>query len=679
MNQKTEKDIALYYLNNIVRQPMDSELEDRVCDWFEKNACQLIGQEIEDLWEGRHRSFGRRHVEDKQNLPRRCQTIRELLDGKPGRLPNTPEVSAIIKAFHFSPEYHDAVALYIHMVGIPLLDSLINNYSRGTDSKRQIIAAMLDMPLRRYEKLLSSTSELIEKGLLENRGRNGGRDITGMFYEVVLDQCETPEAVKRVVLGKPQKASLTPDHFEHLQEDYNWLRNLLTNALAKKWHGVNILIYGKPGTGKTELAKTLCKEIGSSLYAVSGNLSEERNGIGRRSDLAAALCLLQGDQNSVLLMDEAEDVFGTHRSFSFLGFSMSDSDSSGSKSKLFFNKLLESNAVPVVWISNSVKNVDPSHLRRFSYALKMEAPDETVQSRIWDSSARRNKVKLPKGKIDNLVKSYDIAPAIINASLRTAALTGDHNAIEKTIDSLQTAMYGKSEKKATCSEHEFLTDLLNCNTNLENLTQRIIKLKNVSFSLCLYGAPGTGKSAYARFLAEKLKMKVLHKRASELFDPFVGVTEQKIAAAFAEARRKKMLLIFDEADSFLRDRHYAQQNFEVAWVNEMLTQMESHPLPFVCTTNLMDDLDKASLRRFTFKVKYDFLTQKQIKSAFKHFFGTESMASLHDLTHLSPGDFAVVAKKAKICGVDDHKELVVMLRQEQEVKDVKSNSIGFGT
>jgi len=158
---------------------------------------------------------------------------------------------------------------------------------------------------------------------------------------------------------------------------------------------------------------------------------------------------------------------------------------------------------------------------------------------------------------------------------------------------------------------------------------------------------------------------------------WVGATEQNIAAAFAEARKKKMLLVFDEADSFLQDRRHAHHSWEVSQVNEMLTQMENHPLPFVCTTNLMDDLDQASLRRFTFKVKYDFLTHKQTEMAFKHFFGTEATVSLRDLTYLAPGDFAVVAKKSLICGTNDHKELVAMLRLEQDVKEVKGNPIGF--
>ena len=88
---------------------------------------------------------------------------------------------------------------------------------------------------------------------------------------------------------------------------------------------------------------------------------------------------------------------------------------------------------------------------------------------------------------------------------------------------------------------------------------------------------------------------------------WVGGTEQQIAAAFAEARDAKQFLVFDEADSLLADRRLAQRSWEVNQVNEMLTWMESHPLPFACTTNFNERLDPATLRRFDFKIALDYL------------------------------------------------------------------------
>jgi transitional endoplasmic reticulum ATPase len=57
------------------------------------------------------------------------------------------------------------------------------------------------------------------------------------------------------------------------------------------------------------------------------------------------------------------------------------------------------------------------------------------------------------------------------------------------------------------------------------------------------------------------------------------------------------MLIFDEADSLLFDRREAVRSWEVSQVNEMLTWMEQHPLPFCCTTKMMEKFDSASLRR----------------------------------------------------------------------------------
>ena len=87
---------------------------------------------------------------------------------------------------------------------------------------------------------------------------------------------------------------------------------------------------------------------------------------------------------------------------------------------------------------------------------------------------------------------------------------------------------------------------------------------------------------------------------------WVGGTERRIAAAFAEARDTGAFLVFDEADSLLAVRRFAHRSWEVSQVNEMLTWMESHPLPFACTTNFGEHLDPATLRRFVFKVTLDY-------------------------------------------------------------------------
>ena len=97
---------------------------------------------------------------------------------------------------------------------------------------------------------------------------------------------------------------------------------------------------------------------------------------------------------------------------------------------------------------------------------------------------------------------------------------------------------------------------------------------------------------------------------------FVGETEQNMAGMFREAENEKAVLLLDEADSFLQDRRGAQRTYEVTEVNEMLQGMERFNGIFVCTTNLMDRIDQAALRRFTFKIRFKPLTAVQREKMF---------------------------------------------------------------
>ena len=182
---------------------------------------------------------------------------------------------------------------------------------------------------------------------------------------------------------------------------------------------------------------------------------------------------------------------------------------------------------------------------------------------------------------------------------------------------------------------------------------------------------------YARHLANELGIEFILKRASDLISPFVGETEQNIAQAFSEAKDKNAMLIIDEVDTFLRNRNNAVRSWEVSQVNEMLTWMESFEQPFVCTTNLQESLDEASLRRFTFKIKFDYMTPQQVNLAMEHFFDFKNTNV--NIKGLTAGDFATVKKKAEFLDINVLEELINMLQEEVKVKrsETLKNTVGF--
>ena len=107
--------------------------------------------------------------------------------------------------------------------------------------------------------------------------------------------------------------------------------------------------------------------------------------------------------------------------------------------------------------------------------------------------------------------------------------------------------------------------------------------------------------------------------------------------------------------------------------------MENHPLPFACTTNFGEHLDPATLRRFDFKLRLDFLAPEQAVAAFRVFFGLVAPLEVQELSGVTPGDFALVRRRAEILGkLGDAKSLAAMLSEERDAKPDRPRQIGFG-
>ena len=110
----------------------------------------------------------------------------------------------------------------------------------------------------------------------------------------------------------------------------------------------------------------------------------------------------------------------------------------------------------------------------------------------------------------------------------------------------------------------------------------------------------------------------------------------------------------------------------------MLTWMESHPQPFVCTTNFAEKLDPATQRRFTFRIRFDFLSADQLPLAWTAHFPCPPPPGLSALERLAPGDFSNVARRMRALGEADPREILRELTREAASKLGAGRPIGFG-
>ena len=462
--------------------------------------------------------------------------------------------------------------------------------------------------------------------------------------------------------------------FEGLGESADLMRKLLASALVSGTPGVNILLYGAPGTGKTEFCKVLAREVGASLRAIgeADDSGEEPSRGERLADLGIAGRMLSARRDTVLLLDEMEDLFGG---------AMPSLFRQGRISKVFANRLLETNPVPTLWTTNSIDVCDPAFLRRMTFSVEMRTPSERIRKRIWQRLAARHQPLAEAGALMALAEIHDYPPALVSDAMRVARGCGGgvETFSQVLAASVKLTNGGIVPPPRHHSEAAWEAALVNTDTSLTLLELQLgMAREPLRISFCLDGPAGTGKSAWARHLARKLGLPVLQKRASDLLSMWVGGTEKAIARAFAEARAEGALLIFDEADSLLADRRDAQRSWEVSQVNEMLTWMESHPLPFICTTNLVEKLDPATQRRFTFRIRFETLSAPQMLVAWRTHFDAVPPDGLTRLERLAPGDFANVARRMRAMGETRPAQILHELTREAAAKEGASRPIGFG-
>ncbi len=553
-----------------------------------------------------------------------------------------------------------------------------------------VLSNLLELPRKKIRKALSRHGLLAKSGLLD-LGRSSKNQIQ---YKIDLldglaEALQEADASVEVMLQKyfvPSRAGkLTAENYRYVQEHLILIRDHLGLACEKKIQGVNILIYGAPGTGKTEFAKTIAGIIDSRLYEIKlGDGDEFFSKSKRMKSFQLAQQVLVRRKNSLILFDEVDNLLAES-----MGFFLRDGDSLNLKA--WINNQLEDNHVPTIWIANDIRFAESSYIRRFDIVLHLDTPPRSVRLEIIEKYLRGIQVR--KSWKENLAENSELAPAVIATAARVIrprkkqSSADTEKQLEKLLRSTLTAM---GHPWQSVSKHDsqipYLLEALNPDHNLEAI---VSGLRNHGEGrLCLYGPPGTGKTEFARYLARQLDKPLLLKRGADLLGPYVGQTEANIAAAFQEAEYEKAVLLLDEADSFLRERSGSHQSWEVTQVNELLTRMEQYNGVFICSTNLMETLDGASLRRFDVKIKFDYLRPEQTWKFFcrvcpeaekKEKWKKEWQDRLTRLTLLTPGDFATVVRKNRISGLKSSPENVLKgLAEEVAFKDASSNHrIGF--
>lgn len=546
---------------------------------------------------------------------------------------------------------------------------------------RRCLSSVIGCAVSEINECFSPTSPLIKHNIISVKK-------TGLFSNHLIVLAGLQEVIaysidpendilsNNLFLAKP--SSLSMESYPEIQSQIFLLKNMIQSSIENGKKGVNILIYGDTGVGKTELAKVLSSEMPFNGYFISPTLSTgcSRSPIERLGgyDITQGVSKAKGDL--FIIFDGADDV----KPF------MSDKLDYESKHH-YRQQMFETNSLPTIWIMKDVKGMSQSIIRRFNYILEVPKLSSKHLAGAMNLMMKNYGVIIKESISQAICHSPDLVFSDIeNAVKQASQLSHISDPGETVLSVINGSLKAKGKsviyvKQSANAPYD--VDFIHCDIDLPKL---IIGLKKRNEGrICISGPSGTGKSAFARHVATELGMPIVHKKASDILSRYIGDNEKNIAKIFNEAKQTQSVIIIDEGDMFLSAREGLNHQWQRSVVNEFLVQLEDFNGLLFITTNHYKLLDKASIRRFDLKLEFNYLSGKQtMEMAKRTLLNSNDFPRLISsckrftaLKNITPGDFSVVSRKMMMLGeVLSEENLFLRLEDEVTAKNIQ-RGIGF--
>lgn len=342
-------------------------------------------------------------------------------------------------------------------------------------------------------------------------------NLVRQFFPFVLNDC-----------------SLSSDNFSYIKESVNSIKKALLQPACK-----DILLWGPPGFGKTQLVKAITKELNIEIIeTVEKKLTDNA-----RFNLIATAKNIKGFVNNFcILIDEAEDI-------------LKDKDN---KSVLI--QELENKKVNTFWIVNDIIDIPEAFLRRFDYVMQInEMP----------LSARADFAKKLLGGEGRESLSYKIAQSIHTPAEIKSAIDWCHATQDYSWPNISAKImnYQKALSKSLKSElGDFTIDVISPDgtyslqdfagySYVKEEAREILDVfthpakyselgAKIPKGIILAGEAGVGKTMFARCLANHLSTTLVKADSSAL-----AQEPQRIKILFEKAKSHAPCILFiDEID-----------------------------------------------------------------------------------------------------------------------------------
>jgi len=556
----------------------------------------------------------------------------------------------------------------------------------------QQVAGITGHECTAVEHALQPAATLLGTGLLKINRRIAGMDLalvveldSQILGLLVSSGFKAEHLLARAARPLPP-GTLAMTDFDHMAEQRNLLVRYLRAVLKSAPNGANILFDGPPGTGKTEMARLVARKLNFEAWEVKALDGEGRllSPSARLRALYLTMRMSERSTGSLIVVDEADAVAGNRPDGRY---------GRETEARAGILRMLEESRVPMLWITNHSESMDEAIKRRFSLVVRFTGlPTEKRESIL------RGMIPGCDHSNDNWIKYVSrhqaATPARLAQAGALATLISGGNEKEqpglfKKILEQNLAISIRQEKGTNSSGAiPYRLDAINADEPLDRLVEAV--RCNPQGRIALYGPPGSGKTCFARHLASCAGLQVAEYRASDIISRYAGETEQNISRMFKECAESGEMLFIDEADGLMASRGLARQRWELSQVNELIKGLEQFEGLFVASTNQMENVDAAIMRRLDMKIHFGWLEAEAKWSLFNELAQSlgievaesrEIRSGLNRLEFLAFGDFSVIARRARLgaAPVDAAGLLDALERETQHKPEARQvRPIGFG-
>lgn len=402
-------------------------------------------------------------------------------------------------------------------------------------------------------------------------------------------------------------------------DKYKQLVNLYSNDIKSESNNLIVNIYGKKGSGKKLALKKLAYEYDEKLVLINFDLLKEDkdiNSIVLEIILNnALLCIYNYEENEL-----GKKLVTTMLKYTDILFIVS-------VEKKLVKKYSDNNVV----------------------YIEFEVPNDINRGKIWRELSKDFRLS-EDINLDEIANKFTFSTGQIINSLKDAnnqrKLYGNDKITKKMIYK-GCFSQGTSNLDKNASRINPIykwNDLIipeEQKTILESACGHI-KYKHIVYekwgfnkklsygrglSMLFAGPPGTGKTMAAQVIANELSLELYKIDLSQIVSKYIGETEKNLAIIFDEAKESNSILFLDETDALLgkrsevKDSHDKYANLETSF---LLQKMEEYEGITIMTTNYLENIDEAFIRRITYITHFPFPDKYLREKIWKNIFPEET-------------------------------------------------------